>query len=457
MSVLFAMSVAFPAYTRHNGGKVISVKLHGAFQLTIAALVAAAISGCGGGGGGSESGSGIFLPPSPAIHTVAQAQQRAEWTVLVYLDADNDLESAGVHNFNQMEVVGSTRDVHVIVQMDRMRGTQPDNDSWTDTRRYLITQDTNPSRMQSIRLDASGVLTRVPPLGDPSGHLGELDMANPQNLRNFVQWGISEFPADHYALVIWDHGTGWQVRARNVQPEYKYIAADDTSSTQMNITQISGALLGLGIDVVAFDACYMQQLELAYELRGAAHYLVASAAVEPSPGYNYARILSQLASGTDAEQFARILVAQYVAEYPNTRSITQSAIDLTRVQDLATAANTFGNVLAANAAKWSSNLAIARVGSLDYATTGSVRHSLDLLDYASKCASVIGAPATLAYTDLQDALSAAVIASAHSPDMLDAHGIAIYMPPPLDYDSRYDTLSLSRDTSWDEWITAQRQ
>ena len=65
-----------------------------------------------------------------------------------------------------MESFGSTKDVHVIVQFDRMTGDDPDNAHWTDTRRYLITHDTDPVVMHSVRLD-------TPPLR-------ELDMANPR-------------------------------------------------------------------------------------------------------------------------------------------------------------------------------------------------------------------------------------------------------------------------------------
>lgn len=414
------------------------MKLRGVFQSIAAFLIAVALAGCGGGGGGG----GVVTPPSPVIHTRAEAQGGAQWTVLVYLDADNDLESAGINNFNQMEMVGSTRDVHVIVQMDRMSGTDPDNDSWTDTRRYLIIQDSDPKRMQSIRLD------------DPP--LGELDMGSPLTLRNFVAWGVNEFPADHYLLVIWDHGSGWQIRSTSMQLEYKYVADDDTSGTQINVTDIPGALAGLNVDVVAFDACYMQQLEVAYELRGSARYLVGSAAVEPSPGYNYARLLSHIASGTDPEQLCRMIVAQYGMEYPEpSGNITQSAIDLQRIGDVATAASTFARVLESNAG--SANLAAARSDSLNYSSSGSNPNSRDLLDYAYKCADVIGPTANAAYTDLANAVSAAVIASTHNADMPNAHGLAVYVPPPRSYDSRYGRLSLARDTDWDDWLQAQKQ
>ena len=413
--------------------------------LLIAWLVLAAIvAGCGGGGGtGTRSADDGGANLSPLIYTVEEAQQQARWTVLVYLDADNDLESAGIRNFNQMEVVGSTQDVHVIVQMDRKSGTDPDNDDWTDTRRYLITRDTDPKVMRSVRLD-------TPPLG-------ELNMADGATLGDFVAWGKSNFPADNYLLVIWDHGTGWQTRSLDFTPRYKYIAADDTSGSEMNITDIPLALTGLSVDVIALDACYMQQLEVAYELRNCADYMVASSAAEPSPGYNYARVLSHISGDSDPAQLSRTIVQQYAVEYATESNITQSAVDLANVGALADAASDFALILDANRGNWAATLADARSHSLDYASSGTRRYSLDLIDYTSRCAGVIGGDANDAYAQLQAAFGAAVIASVHSSDLPNAHGLAIYVPPPLKYDNSYGMLSLAGDTAWDEWLRGQQQ
>jgi hypothetical protein len=47
---------------------------------------------------------------------------KALWTVLVFLNADNNLESFGVRDFREMARIGSTDKVNVIVQMDRNPG-----------------------------------------------------------------------------------------------------------------------------------------------------------------------------------------------------------------------------------------------------------------------------------------------------------------------------------------------
>ncbi len=411
-----------------------------AYLIALFAIVAI-LAGCGGGGG-TRSGN-AWANLSDPIYTKEEAQQHANWTVLVYLDADNDLESAGIRNFNQMEVVGSTKDVHVIVQMDRKNGADLDNESWTDTRRYLITRDTDARVMNSVRLD-------TPPLG-------ERDMASQTTLRDFVSWGKSNFPADHYLLVIWDHGTGWQFRSINETPKYKYVAADDTSNSAMNVTDIPTALSGLEVDVLAFDACYMQQLEIAYQLRNCASYMIASAAPEPSPGYNYSLVLSRMSGATTPQQLSSSIVEQYAVEYASDNDVTLSAIDLSNIDALAGAVSDFAQILGANANNYASGLASARSRALDYSFSGTRRHCLDLLDYTSKCAAVIGGSANSAYSNLQTALDAAVIASMHSRELSNSNGLAIYVPTPTAYDANYNALSLADDTFWDEWLRAQKQ
>ena len=401
-------------------------------------LIAAILSGCGGGGTTTYS--------DPPIYTRAEAMQHGAWTILVYLDADNDLEAAGITNFNQMELAGSTRNRRVIVQMDRKDGNDPDNESWTDTRRYLIIRDPDACVMHSIRLD-----------DEP---LGELDMGDWQTLQDFVEWAVAEFPADHYCLIIWDHGTGWQIRGAVVAPEYKYVVIDETSGNAMNVTEIPGALTRVNIEVVAFDACLMQQLETAYQLRHSASYMVGSAAPEPAPGYNYSGFLQGVNAATTCEQLCRLIVQQYAVAYPPpTRSITQSALDLSAIDDVADAVSALAEVLMDNAATYAAALAQARELSLNYSTLVGCpqRHSIDLRNYAAGCASFLGPDAETALANLSTAMDAALIAETHNPDTSTAHGLAIYLPDPSSYSARYDFLDLAADTWWDDWIRSQPQ
>lgn len=95
---------------------------------------------------------------------VTPASASANWTFMVYLDADNNLEQYGIEDFNEMEMAGSTSDVNIVVQFDRTPSYDTTNGDWTTTRRYYVTYDTDPQIINSTLI----------------ADLGELDMANPR-------------------------------------------------------------------------------------------------------------------------------------------------------------------------------------------------------------------------------------------------------------------------------------
>ncbi len=135
----------------------------------------------------------FFLVVFTNSYQHALCQISKEWTVMVYLNADNNLEEFGLDNFMQMSQVGSSDKVNIIVQMDRngkYAFTQP---QWTQTLRFKVNKGT-------------------PPLPDSSVQdMGELDMASPAVLKDFLTWSIKSYPAKKYMLIIWDHGDGWRL------------------------------------------------------------------------------------------------------------------------------------------------------------------------------------------------------------------------------------------------------
>src|SRR5690242_5403923 len=116
---------------------------------------------------------------------------------MVYLCGDNNLESSAVADLREMKRVGTTADLNVIAQFDRYHKGMP-------TRRYLL------RRRSSLRSDAVG----------PA--LGETDTGDPQVLIDFATWAIANYPAEHYLLVVWNHGAGW-----DDTDVYKRVAAVD--------------------------------------------------------------------------------------------------------------------------------------------------------------------------------------------------------------------------------------
>jgi hypothetical protein len=54
--------------------------------------------------------------------TASHAPRPKKWTVMVFLNAANNLEPYGIEDMNEMEKIGSTRDVNVVVELAALQG-----------------------------------------------------------------------------------------------------------------------------------------------------------------------------------------------------------------------------------------------------------------------------------------------------------------------------------------------
>lgn len=400
------------------------------------------LAGCGGG---SVTGS------STGTFKGTAGGSEGDWTVLVYMNADNDLETFGILNFNQMEAVGSTGHVKIVVQVDRSPGFNTSNDNWTGTRRYLVTKDTIDPSVSTTGIINSTLLE----------DLGELDMGNPDTLRDFIDWGQTNYPADKYCLVIWNHGSGWRT-APEVTKVTRNVSFDDTSGTSISTNDFAYALAAASpqIDLVAFDASLMQMLEVTYEMRNSARYLVGSEESPPGEGYVYDLWLSRLAAspGMSPAELGAIITDEYVDSYVGQYPVTESVIDLSKVDALAQAADDFAAAVLPHAAVNGAALRTARQEAQSYSYDAF--HYKDLLDYAGLVNQLIPNTAvSSAYGQIQSAISSAIIYERHTGESVNrSHGISIYVPTPGDYLTRYESLKFSVDyPNWADLIKSQTE
>lgn len=246
--------------------------------------------------------------------------ERAAWTVLVYMAGDNSLETYVTHDLDELEAGGADAQVRVLVQADRAPGGADDGGDWTGTRRYRIVTD-----------DAPGV---VSPLQD----LGEVDMGAPDALADFLAWGRAVAPAEHTALVLWNHGYAWSLTV----PPPPSIAGDDTSGTELSIAEgelhagLAAHVAAAGpLDLVAFDACYMGSWEVAHSLREQAGVLVASEAWVGGEGLLYTPMLEALRA--DPTREATTIAADLATQAVAAGEMTFSAVDLGKMDAVADA------------------------------------------------------------------------------------------------------------------------
>ena len=355
-----------------------------------------------------------------------------EWTFMVYLDADNNLESAGIDDFLEMATVGSSSDINIVVQMDRHGGYDNTYGNWTGTRRFLINSGDAPN-------------------GTPLADLGEQNMGDPATLQSFVEWGVQTYPAQRYALSIWNHGDGFrklleerQTRALARAPgeagvALRTVATDDTDNDELHMSEVRSALEAakqrleersttrVKLGIVGFDACLMGMVEVAYALRNVADHVVASEWLEPGDGWPYDTILTELNSNPtfDGRDLSGVIVTRYGLAYSS--EITQAAGDMAELNNLVSKIDDFA--LAMNT-EWA-NLKTARSNTIDYhCWWSSSTWGIDLWDFADNVYNEVTSTAIKnAAQDVKTAIDAFVTNEHHSSDKDGSHGVAIYFPP----------------------------
>ena len=138
--------------------------------------------------------------------------------------------------------------------------------------------------------------------------LGEVNMGDPSTLASFVNWATTAFPATHNALILWDHGGGWQYG----------VCYDEASKDWLTMSDLNAALAQVpNLDVLAIDACLMGEVEVAYQLSNYCDYFVASADNIPFAGYDYTAILDPgvLTGRTESAAWSQSLVDAYHNSY----------------------------------------------------------------------------------------------------------------------------------------------
>ena len=134
-------------------------------------------------------------PAKPAATSATSGGKKGQtWTVMLYQDADDQiLEEDIMLDLNEAERVGSSDRVQIVSQIDRYKGAYKGDGNWTSTRRYHLTQDDDLFKVNSELVQ----------------DLGEKNMADGATLADFISWSAKTYPADHYVLVLSDHGMGW--------------------------------------------------------------------------------------------------------------------------------------------------------------------------------------------------------------------------------------------------------
>ncbi len=293
----------------------------------------------------------IHLEIAPT-EEITRATTRKPWTFMVYIAADNDLRAFAANNIKQMASIGSNKNINIVIHLDiRLNGNKK------MTRRYYVEKN------------------KITPI-DPHSQNQHMDSGNPQTLVSFCESATRHYPAQNYALILWNHGTGIidprhykiinptdlfmfnpQTNKLELDRSVGYldllsyknldlrgVCMDGTTGNYLTNQKMESALHEIctrilghkKLNILGFDACLMSMVEVADIAKEYADVLVGSQEVELGTGWNYARVLQPFTSkNLSCTAFAQHIVHAYRDSYDQiTNDFTQSAINLSRIDQI---------------------------------------------------------------------------------------------------------------------------
>lgn len=361
------------------------------------------------------------------------AQGEASWTFLVYMMGDTNLEPYALDDLAEMASVGSSNELNVVAMVDRSPDYSSDGvlnlDDWEDTKLLEVQQD------EFVEL----------------ADLGELNTGDPETLAAFVETAVNEYPAENYALLLWDHGGGWLG-----------MGADETDDEDpLGLDEIAAGIeAGLAatdvdkLDMIGFDACLMATYEVVSTLAPHADYMVASEEVEPGHGWNYGQLaLIEEEPGTDAPSLASAMLEGYsaqAAEEGTDSDITLGILDLSAVDELQSALADVADAYIDDPGAYTPELASAQQDVLEFGRDPDPTYSTYQIDLGGFLANLAesgdGELAERASTAI-DALDTVVIDHVAGPATAESTGLSIYFPPLQSY-FYDDYLALEGVPTW---------
>jgi hypothetical protein len=241
-------------------------------------------------------------------------------TVIVYMLANNDLYSNAVKNINEMEEVWNDNfkgNLIVFIEPQSSKGVP-----------YIleIHHDTDSETI------SSPVIIRYP----------DLDSLNPADMNLILMEIVQQYPAEHYSLVLWSHGTGWLPPNTTFQYTKQYSSSAAVKSfgrrqkTEMSIRDLTLGIPENTFDILIFDACFMGSIEVAFELKDKAEYFIASPTEILAQGFPYKSVIPLFYT----DRVNPVLIGNSFFDYYNRqegeyRSASVGVINLSEIKKLA--------------------------------------------------------------------------------------------------------------------------
>lgn len=208
--------------------------------------------------------------------------------MLIYMAADNNLSNDSYNNIESIikGANGKLGNGKLIVYQDP-RGS--------NARPQLIEiyQDKNTAK--------SRVLKQYEEHNSASGEI----------LSQVIQDAFSLYQSKSKGLMLWSHGTSWLPADKKIWT--RSFGQDGTNEMEMD--ELKAALPNSFFDFIIFDACLMSSVEVCYQLKDKAKYIVASPVEIFADGFPYELIIKDMFSDKSEKEFLTSICNTYYDFY----------------------------------------------------------------------------------------------------------------------------------------------
>ncbi len=218
-------------------------------------------------------------------------------TVIIYMAADNNLSENAADNILKMKEGLDADDKNVIV--------------------YLDAEINEPSLIKIQKTE--NIIVKTYP---------KQNSATPNILRNVIRDVMKLFPSNSYGLVLWSHGTSW------LPKNYELRSFGYENGAVIDIRELEESL-PIKFDFILFDACLMGSIEVAYQLRDKAEYIISSPTEILADGFPYHKIISLMFENEHAYKNIAENYYNYYSEMDgNSKSASVSVIKTNEINQL---------------------------------------------------------------------------------------------------------------------------
>jgi len=219
----------------------------------------------------------------------------AEWTLFVYMGADNDLHQDALDDIVEMQkglLVGSHH-LEIIVYIDHIPQYK------NGVVEYI---QISPSNKNTID---SRIIRTMPDENSGSG----------ESLTKFLNWAYPRYASKKNMLSLWSHSSGW---SRDIK-DARWIIEDSTSESNIKVYngELHDALAkhGKTYDIIILDACNAGSIEMISEIKDFTHLAIASPDLFPASGYPWTEIISGWVQNLNSYQVSELMVSCFINAY----------------------------------------------------------------------------------------------------------------------------------------------